>query len=193
MSSNRNPCKQYFLTIPRTTGLFLAKCYRLGMHQEGISKEELAFLLESEVSINYYKIVKESHQDGGKHLHALIILKKGVSKTNMLKIFKRNMPLDFKRVDIHPTKNLNASLDYLDKEDPFPLENIPYNEYNPKKRLCDSARKCKYYNKILTDFNQLFNTKFPSGISLYEFFQHNKMSGKVPDFGKYKNNPNKKK
>lgn len=104
-STNRNPVKQVFITFPKSN----------------IDKSTFRdMLLRFEPS--YYKVCEEKHKDGTPHLHAVIVFKNKYSKTFILKVFKENLPEDFKRIDIQPVRSIKNSLQYLSKEDTQPLE-----------------------------------------------------------------------
>jgi len=97
-SFNRNPIKQWFITFPQTDTtkqLFLDSFppYELGM------------------------VAQETHEDGGLHLHMLIVLKKALSKSKLLTYIQKRWPDDYKRINTQPTKSKADVIDYLNKED----------------------------------------------------------------------------
>ena len=102
----RNPIKQWFYTFPQTT----------------VTKTEFRDKLNEIHTMKYYKIVQESHENGGKHLHGVVVLKTPITKTKILKKIKELYPNDNKRIDVQPVRSINDSLAYLSKEDTAPLE-----------------------------------------------------------------------
>lgn len=104
--NNRNPMKQYFYTFPQTT----------------VTKIEFRDALQKIHTMKYYKIVQETHEDGGKHLHAVVVAKKPIAKSKILKALKEIYPKDNKRIDVQPTRSPKDSIAYLSKEDTCPLE-----------------------------------------------------------------------
>ena len=99
--SNRNPMKQYFYTFPQTT----------------VTKIEFRDALQKIHTMKYYKIVQETHEDGGKHLHAVVVCKKPIRKSKILKALKELFPNNNKRIDVQPTRSPKDSIAYLSKED----------------------------------------------------------------------------
>ncbi len=61
---------------------------------------------------------RETHEDGGFHLHAGITLKKGLTKVQLLYYIKKKYPNDYKRIDVQGTRNNGNWEEYLLKEDP---------------------------------------------------------------------------
>lgn len=106
-SINRNPIKQYFLTVPQTQ----------------LTKEQLRVLLiRITPLLTYHCIAQETHADGGKHLHAAVKLLKGLTKINYLKQLQNALPEEHRNtLHLRPTRNPKAAHDYLHKEDPSPL------------------------------------------------------------------------
>ena len=153
---NRNPIKQYFITFPQSGD---------------VSKEDFYRKHQVLGDIAYAKCALESHEDGQPHLHLLLILKKGITKSKMLTFYKDAYPNDNLRIDIAPIRNISASLDYLEKEDDQCLETMPYKEYNPNFAKLAKARAVKWYNKELTFYNNLCDTNFKTGLELYNFLK----------------------
>lgn len=102
MSDNRNKCKQYFITFPQSGK---------------VTKKEF---VDSLPPVEAGFAVTEEHEDGGMHIHALVKLRNGITKANLLKYIIKKWPDDYKRIDIQITKNLNKAQVYLQKEDPDP-------------------------------------------------------------------------
>jgi len=96
--SNRNPIKQWFITFPQT------------------DTTRQAFL-ESFPPYELGMVAQESHQDGGLHLHMLIVLKKALTKSKLLQYIQRKWPDDYKRINVQITKSKSDVADYLHKED----------------------------------------------------------------------------
>lgn len=104
--TNRNKCKQWFYTYPQTT--------------EG--KHEFRDKLQQIHSLKYYKVAEETHKDGGKHLHAVVLINTPISKSNIIKKLKIIYPDDYKRIDVQSVRSIKHSLAYISKEDSNPLE-----------------------------------------------------------------------
>lgn len=103
---NRNPVKQVFLTWPTTP----------------ITKDVLLKDLQTLFELKYCKIVQESHSDGTPHLHAVIQFSNSYSCPRIIKKFKSSYPDDWKRLHVRAMRSLKNALEYLEKEDPHPLE-----------------------------------------------------------------------
>lgn len=123
--TNRNPCKQWFITFPQTQ----------------VDKHTFRDVLAHQLChLKYYKIAQETHQDGGLHLHAAVVLTQSMSKSQILKKLKIIYPNDYKRIDVQSVRSIKHSLAYLSKEDQQPLESAepyqdprnPYNSINLK-------------------------------------------------------------
>lgn len=153
---NRNPIKQYFNTFPQSGE---------------VDKEDFFRLHQKLGEIEYAKVALESHEDGQPHIHLLVIFKKGITKTKMLKFYKEEFPDDYKRIDVSAIRNISATLQYLEKEDTDFFETMPYQEYNPAFAKCEKARKVKWYNSELVFYNGLCQTNFGSGLELYNFLK----------------------
>lgn len=99
--SNRNACKQWSITFP----------------QSGEVKRE-----EFTNSFPPYDAAicsQEEHaEEKGVHLHLGLKIKKGLTKTKMLKWIRTRWPNDFKRIDVQPTRSIDCWNDYISKEDP---------------------------------------------------------------------------
>lgn len=104
MTTNRNPLKQLFITFPKSTV------------DKSIFRDSLLVF-----DPDYYKIVEEKHQDGSPHLHAVLRLKKKLTKSKVLKKLKESYPEDYKRIDVQSVRSIKHALAYLSKEDPNPL------------------------------------------------------------------------
>lgn len=101
---NRNKIKQWFITFPQC-----------GAWEK---KEFFEILPPCDEAF----IVKETHENGGYHLHSSIKLIKGLSKAQFIKWFTAKLPNDYKRIDLKATMNLIKAETYLKKEDPEPFE-----------------------------------------------------------------------
>ncbi|AXQ65563.1 MAG: replication-associated protein [Cressdnaviricota sp.] len=69
----------------------------------------------------YSICAKEAHADGNPHLHLGIKLKKGISKSNLLKFVEKRFPNDYKRIHVSPIKSWDQWIDYCHKEDADPV------------------------------------------------------------------------
>lgn len=96
----RNAIKQWSVTFPKSGE---------------VSRQKFA---ESMPPYEEVTVSLEAHEDGSPHLHMAIKLKKGLSKSNMLKWIAVKWPNDFKRIDIEPTRSVKQWSDYIQKEDP---------------------------------------------------------------------------
>ncbi len=104
MTQNRNKIKQIFLTFPQTVE----------------TKDNFRNKVEHMSTYGY--VVQETHKNGGKHLHAILILKIPKSKVNIIKDFKVLYPDSYQRIKIEGLRNLKGSEIYLQKEDKSPLQ-----------------------------------------------------------------------
>lgn len=95
---NRNKISRIFVTFPQTKVL-----------PEAFAKYWVA-------KCSYGLVVQESHKDGGKHLHAVLILKHGEPKMKLLKRLTELYPSCSKSIHLDAIKSLKGSMDYLDKE-----------------------------------------------------------------------------
>lgn len=127
--TNRNPVKQLFITFPHST------CDKIEFRDKLLRFEP-----------DYYKLCEEKHQDGTPHLHAVIRFKNKYSQSHVLKYFKQIFPDDYKRIDVKPVRSIKKAIDYLSKEDPFPLESGPFESLrNPQRNWAiNFARKLGY-------------------------------------------------
>ena len=140
--TNRNKIKQWFLTYPQW---------------KNESKLDIRDNLISSYSINYYKICKETHEDGNPHFHAVIRLRESMSKSQILKRFKDIYPNDYKRIDVKPVRSIKHSLQYLSKEDTAPLESVGgfVSNRNPKNSILTTfVRQLGYAS--LSDFKEQY-------------------------------------
>lgn len=121
----RNPCKQWFMTFPKSP----------------INKIEFRdTLLRFEPT--FYKIVEEKHKDGTPHLHAVVVFKGGYSKAFILKYFKEKYSDSYKRIHVETVRSIKHALGYLSKEDIEPLETGPYvDNRNPQRAALHKIRK----------------------------------------------------
>ena len=154
--TNRNKIKQWFLTYPQWK------------HED---KHSVRDNLIANFDIDYYKVCKETHEDGNPHYHAVIRLRKPMSKSQILKKFKDIYPDNNKRIDVKPVRSIKHSLQYLSKEDITPLEScggFKSNRNTKNSILTSFVRQLGYSN--LADFeNRYINTEKP----LLELLQHN--------------------
>lgn len=112
-SQNRNPIKQFFITFAQS---------------RSVTKEEMLAHVKR-FNPDYYKIVKESHQDGNPHIHALFRCIKPYSQQFVLKYFKKEYPNDWKRIKIEAARSIKNSRIYFSKEDPDALESGDFYEH----------------------------------------------------------------
>lgn len=104
--TNRNPVKRIFVTWPQTA----------------TTKQELLDFLQSNFDVQYALIAQESHEDGGKHLHACILTNKAYSAPHYIKKFQKYYPDDYKRVHVKPCRSFPHANEYCTKEDLEPIE-----------------------------------------------------------------------
>jgi len=133
--TNRNSIVQWFITFPQTA----------------CAKQDF---LDTFPPHTMAVVAQETHVDGGLHLHLLIVLKKGLTKSKLLHLISSNWPNDYKRIDVQVVKNKSDVIDYLYKEDPTPL----YVDNKERKKLtkiqqdaidaCDK-RDAERYAKLL--------------------------------------------
>lgn len=136
---NRNPLKQYFLTIPQTQ----------------LSPEELYKLIEDKAT-TYFACSQETHEDGGKHLHAIIILEKAISFSNYLKYVQSKYPSHSKCIDLEVLRSVTNALEYISKEtEPYTEGQIP----KRKHKLRSIAQLQKYFEKNPSEYRRLIFDK----------------------------------
>lgn len=96
---NRNPVKQFFITYP-----------------QWVKYESPKDLLDFLPPCKWAYIVQESHDDGGIHYHAAIIVKNEITLSKMILYCKATFPNDWKRIKVEIMQSINASIDYFEKE-----------------------------------------------------------------------------
>ena len=143
--NNRNKIKQWFITYPQ----WLKE-----------SKIDVRDKLISSYSIDYYKICKETHEDGNPHFHAVIRLRESMSKSQIIKRFKEIYTNDYKRIDVKPVRSIKHSLQYLSKEDTSPLESAGgfVSKRNPRASIITSFVRQLGYNS-LADFTEQYGVE----------------------------------
>lgn len=144
-NNNRNKIKQWFITYPQWL-------------KQG--KIEIRDQLISAYSIDYYKVCKETHEDGNPHFHAVIRLKNPMSKSQIIKRFKDSYPNDYKRIDVKPVRSIKHSLQYLSKEDTSPLESAGgfVSKRNPRTSILTTFVRQLGYNS-LADFTEQYGVE----------------------------------
>ena len=100
--TNRNPIRQWSITFPQSGE---------------VSREQFALSFPPAVKL---MCCMEEHKEGGLHLHLGIKLKKGITKSKLLRWIERKWPNDYKRIHVQATRNVDCWQDYLSKEDPDP-------------------------------------------------------------------------
>lgn len=139
---NRNPIMQWAITFPK-----------VNMMKEPISKEDFYKYVPP---AEYVICAQEEHEDGTPHFHMGVKLKKGISKSKMLKWLETKFPNDNMRINIQAIKSWDNWNDYCHKEDPEPFvygmlnnnrksKTEQYREYYAEKKECDN------YYKYLSD------------------------------------------
>lgn len=101
--TNRNKLQKFFITYPQTD------CTK------ALFRDALRPLY-----FTYLVIAQETHADGGKHLHAHLVLKDKMTRVQLMNHIGRSFLGDEKRIKYEATKNMSAPL-YLFKEDPDPI------------------------------------------------------------------------
>lgn len=156
--TNRNPIKQVFVTFPRSGE---------------VTREQLG---EAVMQLNpqYYKCVRETHEDGDPHLHMLLQLKQPKTKAFILKVFKEKYPDNNKSIDVKPVRSLSKTMEYIKKEDTNPLE---YGEFiqprNPQRnRLNKFAHELGYTNieALATHHKELVDVKSQQVAKILKFY-----------------------
>lgn len=154
---NRNKIKQYFLTYPQSGDE---------------TKQSFANTLQLLPTLIYYRVSKELHKDGNPHLHAVIKLDPGITKSNILKFFQEKYPESYKRIDVESTRSMSHALEYIVKDGDY-IENVPYSTIDPNIEKCKKARKVKFYTAQLNYINQLTSGNFRSGLEIYNYILEN--------------------
>ena len=132
--TNRNKIKQWFITYPQ-------------WKEDKITVRDTII---KNFNIEYYKICRETHEDGNFHYHLVLKFRNSISKAQLLKSFKNMYPNNNKRIDAKPVRSPKHAIQYCSKEDPNPLETAGgyVTKRNPK-------------NAMLTKFvRQLFLPEF---------------------------------
>lgn len=139
--TNRNKIKQWFLTYPQW---------------KNESKLDVRDKLLSSYNIDYYKVCKETHEDGNPHFHAVIRLRVPMSKSQIIKKFKDIYPNDYKRIDVKPVRSIKHSLQYLSKEDTTPLESAGgfISKRNPRATILTTFVRSLGYNSLADFYEQ---------------------------------------
>lgn len=109
MSKNRHPIVQWSLTFPR---------WRESKEE---CKKNLPPYKELIIAREEHDDKEELKEESGYHLHVGMILKKGITFSNMKKWMEEKYPEDNKRIKFEPVKNWKNWIDYCRKEDPKPL------------------------------------------------------------------------
>jgi len=120
------------MAAPNTSFRFAALKVLLTYSQvcDRITKETILFDLAERYSIDKYMIGEEQHEDGGRHIHAVIVFLRKVDSRDS-RLFDINCGHD-EESDYHPNikpikrgqANVDRAIDYVCKEDPAPLTNI---------------------------------------------------------------------
>lgn len=131
MAINRNKIKQWSITFP----------------QSGVvSREDFA---KSFPPMERCLCSQEEHEDGNPHLHLGLILKKPLSKSNLLKWISKKWPNDYKRIDVQGTRSIECWNDYISKEDVDKYEYCDESFHSKRKEKID---------KIIEDLTKSQNT-----------------------------------
>jgi len=139
--TNRNKIKQWFFTYPQWINE---------------TKLDVRDKILSSYNIDYYKICKETHQDGNPHFHAVIRMRESISKSQIIKKFKDIYPNDYKRIDVKPVRSIKHSLQYLSKEDTTPLESAGgfVSKRNPRNSILTTFVRSLGYNSLADFYEQ---------------------------------------
>nr|QKV51190.1 putative replication associated protein [Crucivirus sp.] len=114
MGKNRSAIKQWFITYPKILSSMTREKFM----------DDLKNVLGQK--IQYLRVVLEHHEDGGEHLHSILLMKgSGLSYSAINKFFKDLYPNENKRIHFRPIRVLSYAIDYCDKED---IEDITYGE-----------------------------------------------------------------
>jgi len=103
---NRNPLSSFFITFPQCGEItrieFTEKLFTDKDHKDKIMT------------------VRETHSDGGYHLHLITKLSKKITKSQLLNKLEKIYPDDYKRIDVQILINWAKAIEYLKKEDMQP-------------------------------------------------------------------------
>lgn len=119
--NNRKQLKEWFITFPQAT----------------LDAKDFHECLKQLDSV-YIHTATETHKDGNKHFHSLIVLKNRTSKSKILKLFKEEYPNDYKRIDVKYMFNIEGAIQYVSKECKEP---ILYGQVPLKKQLLRNPSK----------------------------------------------------
>ena len=111
--------KNTFSTLKKNTLVFkiLLTLRNIDINKPSIDIENLSKLLITIDEDREHLIVKEIHKKQGYHFHAIILLKKGISKNIYKKIFKNLLPeFEGKLLDIRGIKSIHNTITYILKD-----------------------------------------------------------------------------
>lgn len=154
--NNRNPIKQWFITFPQS---------------DIVGREEFVKSLPP-----YDSVVcgQEEHKDEGLHLHCYIELKKKISQKKLKDWIDIKWPDACKRIHYKPVKNVEASIDYIRKEDPRTFEVLKKNKFWGTKKgqeLIDGWLACTCPNESTMLTEQLKKLKNEGNIPDWKWDQ----------------------
>lgn len=96
---------------------------------EQVTKETIYYSIDERFPVDCYTIGEETHQDGGRHIHAVFVFKRKVDSTDPT-LF--DITYDSEFPSIHPNirpiqrgqAHLERAQEYVIKDDPCPLSNV---------------------------------------------------------------------
>lgn len=119
-SSNRSAHQWCFFTFPQC---------------QQVTKENYLSVIRELGDLEFYCIVKESHEDGSPHLHALVKYVQPITKSKVINHLKKKYPDDYKRQHVGKICRKSTpwnAWQYLLKEDTNPLtDGEPPRQPNP--------------------------------------------------------------
>ena len=121
---NRNPVSQFFITYP-----------------QWVKYESPKDLLDFLPPCKWAYIVQESHDDGGIHYHAAIVVKNKITLSKMILYCKATFPNDWKRIKVEIMQSINGAIDYCSKESLIKYEHGSRPSQSQARPMVSSAEK----------------------------------------------------
>lgn len=113
---SNKPIKSWFITFPQSGDVSLSQFLDVFMVYP----------------VQYYKLVKELHEDGNPHIHMILQFKGKRTFSAMLGRLKEKFPFDWKRIKIETLRSKTDADIYLSKDCKEKLEGGDYKEREKK-------------------------------------------------------------
>lgn len=113
---SNKPIKSWFITFPQSAEVTLSQFLDVFMVYP----------------VQYYKLVKELHEDGNPHIHMILQFKGKRTFSAMLGRIKEKLPFDWKRIKIETLRSKTDADIYLSKDCKEKLEGGDFKEREKK-------------------------------------------------------------